>query len=246
LLLDLGTGLRTIGTQLTANRRGPGDRLAANVLLTHLHFDHVLGLPFFGPLLLSGVLLDVYGPRPDGGTLADAMANLFRPPFFPVGLKELGGSVTFHEVNDDDFTVGSAKVRARRVPHLGTTLGFRVEDAGRSIAYVPDHQAPRSLSSVATPVLELADQADLLVHDAQFTDLEFARKWNWGHSTPGYAVKVASQAAARRVLLFHHDPSHHDAGVAHLEEQARRLGEAEGILDVSSARENVIIEVGKQ
>lgn len=245
LILDLGTGLRALGQDLGERSRLAHEPPDATVLLTHLHFDHVFGLPFFGPLLMLGATLDIYGPRPEGVSLEKAISDLFKPPFFPVGLTHLGGKVNFHEVADDDFTLGTTRIRSRQVPHLGETLGFRVEDGGRSLAYVPDHQAPRDLKSVDARVLELCDRADLVVHDAQYTNEEFERKWNWGHSTSDYAVRVAARAGARRLLLFHHDPSHDDRGVAEMERRARELPEAGDLLDVSSARENATIEIGR-
>jgi ribonuclease BN (tRNA processing enzyme) len=214
------------------------------VLLTHLHFDHILGLPFFGPLLMQGAELDVYGPRPESETLQTAVTSLFRPPFFPIELEQIGGRITFHELAPEDFTIGSVKVKARRAPHPGNTLGFRIEADGASMVYLPDHQAPRDLTDVADAILELCEGADLVVHDAQYTVEEFGTKWNWGHSTGDYAVRVAALAQARHLLLFHHDPARDDRGVAALERESRALTAARALMGVSAAREGTTLDIG--
>ncbi|MGH9083792.1 MAG: MBL fold metallo-hydrolase, partial [Acidimicrobiales bacterium] len=136
LILDLGTGLRALGEALRPALRLAGHPLRANALLTHLHFDHILGLPFFGPLHDAGAQLAVYGPRQQGADLHETLHGAVRPPFFPVPMSELGGDVALHEVGDDDFVLGACEVRARRVPHPGDTLGYRVEARGQVLAYL--------------------------------------------------------------------------------------------------------------
>jgi len=244
LILDLGTGIRALGDALRPALRAQGRPLQANALLTHLHFDHILGLPFFGPLHDPGAVLNVYGPRQDGGTLGDTLPGAVQPPFFPVHMDDFHGEVRFADTGDDDIAVGSAKVKARSVPHRGNTLGFRIDADGRSIAYVPDHQAPADRQQVPEAVLELCDGADLVVHDAQYTDDEFVDKSEWGHSTVAYAVRVAARAGAKRLLLFHHDPAHSDRDVDRLVRRARRLPDAKG-LDVSAAVEGMTVDLGR-
>jgi ribonuclease BN (tRNA processing enzyme) len=122
----------------------------------------------------------------------------------------LRGDIVFHEVLKDELTVGSAHIMVRPVPHCGPTVGYRVQWAGATVTYISDHQAPLGLDSVADSVLELAEGADLLIHDAQYTPSEFAVKSHWGHCTIDYAVKVAKESGAKRLVLFHHDPSHGD------------------------------------
>lgn len=240
IVLDLGTGLRFFGeTQ-------PGDgSFRAHALITHLHWDHVQGLPFCAPLNRPGAVLDVYGPRQDGMGVAEAFEEFMRPPYFPVRVADLVGDVRFHTIDDDDLVVGDAKVQARYVPHVGATFGYRVELAGVSVAYISDHQQPMDGSfGIAPEVLELADGVDLLIHDAQYTPEEFAAKAHWGHCTIDYAVHVAREAGADRLALFHHDPAHTDDDVDRLLAGARQRAEGSGITEVLAASEGLTISFG--
>ena len=243
IVLDLGTGLRPLGRDLEA-RVGSDVPIAMTALLTHLHWDHIIGLPFCAPLLRSGTNMDIYGPPQVGGTLHEVIDRVVIPPFFPVQVKELHGSIDFHEVDDDDIAVGSAKIRVRRVPHVGTTLGFRIEADGASVAYVSDHQTPADHRFVAPSVLELCDGADLVIHDAQYTEAEFTTKATWGHSTVGYAVHVAAEAGARHLSLYHHDPDHTDEILDRLVDEAHTARDASRLESVTAAAEGSTVELG--
>ncbi len=245
LILDLGTGLRALGDHLEPGLRHEGRPLRATALLTHLHFDHILGIPFFGPLHDPGATLTVYGPRQTDGPLHDTLANYVEPPFFPVELAEFRGEVVFRDTWDEDFAVGAAKVTARSVPHPGNTLGFRVEAEGKVVTYIPDHQAPLDRRSVTDGVLELCQGADLLIHDAQYTDEEFVERANWGHSTVPFAVRVAAEAGVRRLLFSHHDPAHTDRDIEKLVSRGRKLADARALQDVSAAREGMTVDLGR-
>jgi phosphoribosyl 1,2-cyclic phosphodiesterase len=244
IVLDLGTGLRPLGHALE-KRYGPGRPVEVTAFLTHLHWDHIIGLPFCTPILREGGRMEVFGPPQDGGSLHDIIDRVVKPPFFPVQVKELQGDIAFHEVSDDVVAVGSAKVTVRRVPHVGTTLGFRIEAAGVSVAYVSDHQAPDDRDAVDAAVLELCDGADLVVHDAQYTEDEYRAKATWGHSTISYAVHVAAEAGGRRLALFHHDPVHTDDDLDGLLSEARADGEACRLDGVVAAREGLAIDLGR-
>ena len=239
LVLDLGTGLR----RWDGDGEG-GGVFEGTALLTHVHWDHVMGLPFFRPIDRPGARLDVFGPTFAGAPLAETFAHLMGPPFFPVRPDQLAGDIHFHDVSGGELEVGTATVTVRSVPHLGPTNGYRIDWGGASVAYVSDHQAPPGADTVDAGVLELADGVDLLVHDAQFTAGEWADKADWGHSTVDYAVLVASEAGARRLALFHHDPAHDDDQIDGLAAAARRLGDTLGVVEVLAAAEGLTVVLG--
>jgi phosphoribosyl 1,2-cyclic phosphodiesterase len=223
IIFDLGTGLRPFGDTQPLDGTFQG-----TALLTHIHWDHVQGLPFFPPADRVGAHFDVFGPEQEQGTLAEVVDGFMRPPYFPVTCSDLRGEIVFHDVLKDEFHVGSAKVMTRPVPHCGPTVGYRVQWAGVTVTYISDHQAPLDLDSVADSVLELAEGTDVLIHDAQYTPAEFAEKAHWGHCTIDYAVKVGRDARAKRVVLFHHDPSHGDDDLDRLVAEARAGAGATG------------------
>lgn len=240
LILDLGTGLRGL-----AEHQPWDGSFRAAALVTHLHWDHVQGLPFFPPVDRAGARLDIYGPAQGLVSLGETFEDLMRPPYFPVHLAELRGDIAFHDLADDDMAIGGAKVRARLVPHLGTTLGYRIELDGAVVAYVSDHQAPAGLDRVPDSVLELCDGADLLIHDAQYTPAEWREKGHWGHCTVEYAVLVAKEAGARQLALFHHDPAHDDDLIDDLLRGARCLAAMAGVAEVVAAAEGMVLELGR-
>lgn len=238
IILDLGSGLFGFAQELG------GQPIQATVLLTHLHWDHVAGLPFFSPVLMPGGAIDVYGPADEGMTLDQALNRLVSPPFFPVTMADFAGEIRINDFWNDSLTVGSASVRARPVPHTSATSGYRIEFGGRSLVYVPDHQQPiDDASKVADSVLELCDGADLLIHDGQYPPELFEQRAHWGHSTPGYAVEVARQAGAKSLALFSHDPMHTDEQLEAIEVDAKELGADAGIAEVFSAREGMTIHL---
>ncbi len=238
-LFDLGTGLRYFGH--TCDEPLP---FRGTCLLSHLHWDHIQGLPFFTPLLREGASMDVYAPAQDSGVpVAKAFAEAFRPPLFPVPLAQLPGTMHFHDVSSSDFEVGDVEIISRPIPHSGVTVGYRMTWNGSSIAYLSDHQMPLDGSySVTRGALELCRGVDLLIHDAQYTPAEFAQRRDWGHCTVEYAVWLAATAGVHRLALFHHDPSHADDQLDLLTEQAREIGREAGV-EVFAAREGMTVPV---
>ncbi len=244
IIFDMGTGLRPYGEEIMA---GGAERFRGHVLLSHLHWDHIQGLPFFGPMSRPDATLDVYGPRQEEGPLDEVFAGVMRPPYFPITPDELHGTVRFYGVGEDHYPVNGAKVRSRWVRHTSPTIGYRVDIEGFSVAYVSDHGPGCSDDAddfVPPGVLELADRVDLLIHDAQHTCEEFEAKRHFGHSSIEYALHVAREAGARRLVLFHHCPSHCDDDVDRMHRQTTDLADrGSGTLDVYAAAEGLSIEL---
>src|SRR5262249_60813441 len=202
LVLDAGTGIRRLGLELL-------DRGAQRIhlLLTHLHLDHLEGLRFFAPLWDESVTLDIWGPPSPLLSLRKRISRSFSPPLFPIDLHEVPAQVTFHDVPRQPWTVDGARLLADLVAHRGPTVGFRIETASSSLAYLPDHEpalagtiAERSrdwISGAAT-----ADRVDALRPAAQYFEDEYEERIGWGHSSVSDAVAFARAGSARRPLLF--------------------------------------------
>lgn len=238
IICDLGTGVRYFGMGCD-----PGQPFRATALVTHLHWDHIQGLPFFGPVLRADSVLDLVGPPQETGTFEEALAGAVRPPVFPIPLAELPGDVRVREMSTGCFPVGSALITAFPVPHIGPTNGYRIEAGGVSVAYVSDLQQPVDGSNrVWADVAERCRGVDVLIHDAQYDADEFALKSTWGHCTVAYAVEMARVAEVGCLVLYHHDPLHDDVWIDRAVEAARRA--AGGAFEVEAAREGLVLRLG--
>jgi phosphoribosyl 1,2-cyclic phosphodiesterase len=241
LILDAGTGIRELGLA-----RGGQDK-PVDVLLTHLHLDHIQGLMFFAPLFDTRCRVKVFGPATLGGPLLNRLARYISAPLAPVEIRELPADVSFEEVDARSFALGPARVEAAFVNHRGPTLGYRITDGDVTIAYIPDHEpalGQRLADSADEWIsgLELARDADLLIHDAQYTAAEYGDRVGWGHSAVGDALTFARRSGARRLALFHHDPQRDEAAVDALVEEARaEAGDA--VDELYAAREGDNIEL---
>ena len=208
LILDAGTGIRTLGLELTESPR-------VGILLTHLHLDHIQGLMFFPPCFRSDAEITIWGPSSPEASLEDRVARYISAPLSPVEVRELPCSVAFRDAPATEWQIGDVLIRAEAVTHRGPTLGYRLTDGETTLCYIPDHEpalgAP--LAQVENEWIsgyDLARGADLLIHDCQYTDQEYPAHVGWGHSALSDTLTFADRVGARRALLFHHDPLHTD------------------------------------
>jgi phosphoribosyl 1,2-cyclic phosphodiesterase len=222
LVLDAGTGIRRLGLDLAQRRIK-----RVHLCLTHLHLDHLEGLRFFAPLWDENVTLDIWGPRSPVLSLQDRILRSFSPPLFPLDFRDVPSRVRFHDLPAQRLELDRVSLSSELVLHPGATLGFRLESGRSSVAYLPDHEP--ALAGIDTVPLdwlsggELARDADLVLHDAQYSEDEYETKIGWGHSSIAHAVAFAQAVAARGLVLFHHDPEHSDGRLAQLEKRARDL-----------------------
>jgi len=227
IVCDIGTGLRCYGVGLDV------EQFHGTMLVSHLHWDHVQGLPFFPQILNAESTARIVGPPQEDMSFEEALHNFVKPPYFPVELDVLCQDLQFGDLWNDSMQIGSATVTARSVPHCGRTNGYRIEWDDLAIAYIPDHQEPADSSTVDSAVLELVDGVDLLIHDSQFTPELLAARLDWGHCTTQYAATVAEQGGAKRLAMFHHDPLHDDAAIDALLAEAHGWGTSCEILAAS-------------
>lgn len=214
VVLDAGTGIRLLGNRLVSERVRSVD-----LLLTHLHLDHVEGLGFFGLLFDPEATIRIHGPRPDGGSLEERIAGYLSPPFFPVPFEKIPARIEFVELWQDTFTIDAVRVTSSPVQHPGPTVGYRLDDEHASLAFIPDNEPGLEPESG----LSLAAGVDLLIHDAQYTDEEYLTRVGWGHSSQTDLARFVRAAEPRRTLLHHHDPSHGDDQLEQMERTVREL-----------------------
>lgn len=248
LILDCGTGAHDLGQALMAERPGS---LQGHILIGHTHWDHIQGIPFFAPLFVPGNEWDFYAPQGFGKSLRETLAGQMQYSYFPITMDALGAEVRYHNLVEGSFQVGDIRVCTRYLNHTALTLGFRITVDGVVIVYACDHEPHARQSAVAPNEIIGQDRdhadflrnADLVIHDAQYTVEEYPDKIGWGHSTLDYAVAICRSAGVKRLALTHHDPLRNDESVDSVMEAMRsRLGEEPGI-EVFAAAEGQVIEL---
>lgn len=242
LILDAGTGIRALGADLVAEF---GSRpIEATLLISHTHWDHIQGLPFFAPAFSAANRIRVFAAKGAGATVARGLCNQMDPIHFPVGFEQMLGLTSVAELAADHVDLGPFTIRVAALNHPGGCAGFRIEANGRSLAYLPDHEPFESGSNLdrAKALLEFARGVDLLILDTQYTDAEYRHRHGWGHGCLSESVALALGAEVRQLTLFHHDPAHDDEQIDAMVERARELaGES---LRVTAASENEIVRLG--
>jgi phosphoribosyl 1,2-cyclic phosphodiesterase len=221
LILDAGTGIRRLGRSLAP----VPPRM--DILLTHLHMDHIQGLGFFGPLFQPGVEVHIWGPGSVEQTLEQRLARYLSPPLFPVHLRAVPSKLHIHELSHESMDIGSFHVTLEYVCHPNPTVGYRITEGDSTVTYLPDHEPALGMTKIPslpewTSGYPLAAGVDLLIHDAQYDDEEYPQHVGWGHSSMTQACAFAKLCGARVLAPFHHDPGHTDLDIDRMVEHAVR------------------------
>jgi phosphoribosyl 1,2-cyclic phosphodiesterase len=262
-ILDAGSGIRALGQALAKDFRGRN--LGVTLFITHTHWDHIQGFPFFMPAYDSGAVVRIKGSEGAVHTLRDALFEQMRSAFFPVSLDQMASHVTFEELDGRDFQIGEVKIRTIFANHPGICIGYRFSTFTGDVVYMPDHESytrheierqkaagkdiPESIAysrEQDEKVIAFWRDADVVIADAQYDGAEYPRRIGWGHSCIDDTVALAMQAGVKQLFLFHHDPDHDDekmkAIVANAREQVAKSGSA---MHVSAAREGEEFVLGK-
>ncbi len=246
LILDAGTGIRALGIDLLAEFGSAS--LEATLLMSHMHWDHIQGLPFFAPAYSATNRIRLMAAPGAGSKLLEALSNQMNPINFPVSLDQMKGLAAIEEIASNDVTLGAFRIQLFALNHPGGCAGFRIEAAGGSLAYLPDHEPFANVTRAGQIInattqtealIDFVRGVDLLILDTQYTESEYASRLGWGHGCLPDSVFVAQRAEVRQFALFHHDPSHTDLEIDAMVEAARALAPAS--LLVTAAQEDEIL-----
>ncbi len=248
VIVDCGTGAHDLGQALLAEADGP---MRGSILISHTHWDHIQGFPFFAPLFVPGNQWDIYGPAGLGQSLRETLAGQMQYSYFPLALDDLGASIRFHDLVEGTLEIGDIRITTRYLNHPVLTLAYRFDMAGISVVHASDHEpftfdaaAPDQLSDRDAEHAKFLAGADLVIHDAQFTDAEYPAKKGWGHSPIGYVTAICRAAGVKQVALTHHDPLRKDDALDRIVESVRAdLLARKSDLHAFAAKDQQIVEV---
>jgi phosphoribosyl 1,2-cyclic phosphodiesterase len=239
IVLDAGTGLRALGQSLL--KEFNNKPLNLTLLLTHTHWDHIQGLPFFGPIYNPHCRLRILGSEGARKGLVAALTGQMESTYFPVPFDKLPSNIDIEELKDFNFAIGSVLVRAQRANHPGVCVGYRLFSPDGLVAFFPDTE-PRTDDH---EMIEFVRDADVLILDSQYDKAEYKKHTGWGHGCVDDSVALALKAGVKHLYLFHHDPDHDDRRMDELVKHARKLvAKQKKKLKVDAAREGMVIQLG--
>jgi phosphoribosyl 1,2-cyclic phosphodiesterase len=240
LIFDGGSGIQNLGSSLNPNIR------VVNILLTHLHIDHVMGLGYFTPLYNPKCTVNIWGPAGSSESLIKRLRRYFSPPFFPVRLNELSAKINITEIENSTFQIDDFNLTAEYLCHPGPTFGYRCELDKSVVSYIPDHEP--ALGSSDFPNLSewcsgynIAREADLLFHDSQYTREQYDQRIGWGHSSIDDAIDFGALAKVKKLVLFHHDPTNTDTQLERMFDNAVKTKNIN--FDLSMGKENDVFSL---
>lgn len=241
IILDGGTGIRKLGQQL------PESIKHVYILLTHLHMDHVQGLPFFAPLRREGVDVHIWGPASTTMGLRSRLLRYLSPPLFPISVREILSDLHFHELPSGTIAIHEFEVTAQMIIHPNPTVGYRIKDNGRAVTYLPDHEPALGVNAFPigedwTSGYDLAEGADLLIHDSQYSVHEYESRVGFGHSCLTHAFRFGQLAQVKEFVPFHHDPTHTDQMLEKM--IADTVADVQPSYAVTPGKEGIVIDVG--
>ena len=241
LVLDAGTGIRQLGMTM------PRDLRRVDILLTHLHMDHLQGLAFFAPLRNPECQVHIWGPASTTLSLHNRLTRYISPPLFPIFFREMNSQRFLHEVPQGDFDIGEFHIQCDLICHPDPTVGFRVSSTEGTVTYLPDHEPALGMRHIPqdkkwTSGYDLAEGADLLIHDSQYTSAEYDERVGFGHSAIDQTLAFAKLTDTKHLVPFHHDPSHNDEDLDRL--FAESIGLAQPSFEVTPGQEGTVFEVG--
>ena len=248
IIIDCGTGAHDLGQNILKHKMTGNE---GSILISHTHWDHIQGIPFFAPLFVPGNKWTFYAPRGFGDTLRETLAGQMEFTYFPVTLDAFGANVDYKDLVEQTFDIGDVRVTTRFLNHPALTLAYKLETGGATLVYSCDHE-PHShgLADGEGPVhgqdREHSDffrDADLVIHDAQYTPAEYATKVGWGHSTPQYAAQMCREAGVRKLALTHYDPTRSDDEVDAILAELAAAAPKVDQLEIIGAAEGLVLEV---
>ncbi len=240
IILDAGTGLRKLGQSLLNEfKRQP---LHLTMLLSHTHWDHIQGLPFFAPIYESRCRMRILGCEGARKSLEEALTGQMKSPYFPVPFSELPSNIEIDELEDFDFALGNVLVSAQRANHPGMAVGYRLFSPAGIIVFFPDTE-PRQKGG-DPQMIQFCQDADVLILDSQYDHVEYGKHNGWGHGCVDDSVTLALKAGVKRLILFHHDPDHDDRKIDSLRRYARKLvAKAKSKMKVEAASEGMVLKL---
>lgn len=256
-ILDAGSGIRPLGNELLKIKSS----IIANIFISHMHWDHIQGIPFFTPAYIPGNQFTFYGSENTQKDLATIIADQMDPTYFPIELKDMAASLNFKNLSEGRYNIDDTQIETVYVNHPGNALGYKLNLDGKTIVYISDNEPftsgnldkLNSQQDSSDPLIgedgnqkliNFIKNSDILIHDAQYTEDEYTTKISWGHSPLNYTVNIAIKADVKKLILFHHDPLHDDDMIDKMLEDAKDLAKKSNHqMDILAAQEEMIIEI---